>query len=42
MTKNILKSLYEITINIESLGLKLNAKKTQIFPLKQGINFLGF
>lgn len=36
------KCLYEITINIESLGLKLNAKKTQIFPLKQGINFLGF
>ncbi len=24
------------------LGVKLNAKKTQIYPLKQGINFLGF
>ncbi len=27
---------------IEALGLSLNIKKTQIFPLKQGINFLGF
>lgn len=34
--------LNKITINIESLGLRLNAKKTQIFPLEQGINFLGF
>ena len=24
------------------LGLALNVKKTQLFPLKQGINFLGF
>lgn len=41
--KDYLKEcLDKITVNVESLGLKLNAKKTQIFPLKQGINFLGF
>lgn len=34
--------LMKITVNIEAIGLKLNAKKTQIFPLNQGINFLGF
>lgn len=34
--------LREITVKFEKIGLKLNAKKTQIFPLKQGINFLGF
>lgn len=27
---------------VEKLGLKLNGRKTQIFPLSQGINFLGF
>jgi RNA-directed DNA polymerase len=32
----------EISDRITSLGLKLNIKKTQIFPLRQGIDFLGF
>lgn len=41
--KDYLKEcLVKITTNIEALGLRLNAKKTQMFPLKQGINFLGF
>lgn len=34
--------LREIDKDITKLGLKLNTKKTQIFPLKQGIKFLGF
>lgn len=34
--------LIKIRANVEALGLRLNAKKTQIFLLKQGINFLGF
>lgn len=42
-SKEYLKEcLVEIKDNIEALGLSLNIKKTQIFPLKQGINFLGF
>lgn len=32
----------EIRSILEGLGLRLNQNKTQIFPLKQGINFLGF
>jgi len=36
------KCLWEISVKFKEIGLKLNAKKTQIFPLKQGINFLGF
>jgi retron-type reverse transcriptase len=28
--------------HLTSLGLKLNSKKTQIYPLRQGITFLGF
>lgn len=32
----------EIDDILTSLGLTLNQNKTQIFPLKQGINFLGF
>lgn len=32
----------KINAKVEELGLKLHPKKTQIFPLKQGINFLGF
>lgn len=31
-----------IKIEVEKMGLTLNKKKTQIFPLRQGINFLGF
>ena len=27
---------------LESIGLKLHPKKTQIFPLKKGIKYLGF
>lgn len=34
--------LIEIRKRIEALGLKLSEKKTQIFPLKQPIRFLGF
>lgn len=34
--------LDEIKTHLESLHLKLSEKKTQIFPLKQGIKFLGF
>ena len=34
--------LLQINAILEKLGLKLNTKKTQIFPLKQGIDFLGF
>lgn len=34
--------LEEIRGTIVSLGLTLSVKKTQIFPLKQGIKFLGF
>lgn len=34
--------LTQINAKVEELGLKLNADKTQLFPLKQGINFLGF
>ncbi len=34
--------LREIDKHISSLGLKLSPKKTQIFPIKQGIKFLGF
>jgi len=33
---------YEIKNYLDSLELRLNNKKTQIFPLKQGINYLGF
>lgn len=32
----------KITKRLAVLGLRPNADKTQIFPLKQGINFLGF
>ncbi|NMB42413.1 MAG: RNA-directed DNA polymerase [Firmicutes bacterium] len=32
----------EIEGYLNSLGLKLNEKKTQMFPLKQGIDYLGF
>jgi RNA-directed DNA polymerase len=34
--------LEEINNHVNSLNLKLSAKKTQIFPLKQGVKFLGF
>ena len=34
--------LKEIKTKVEEIGLQLNIKKTQIFPVKQGINFLGF
>jgi hypothetical protein len=36
------KCLNLIKAKVEESGLKLNVKKTQIFPLMQGINFLGF
>lgn len=39
---HLLYCLNEINKQTSSLGLKLSAKKTQIFPLSQGINFLGF
>lgn len=40
--KEFLKSaLEEITAVVEKLGLKFNSK-TQIFPLKNGVTFLGF
>lgn len=40
--KKYLKSvLKEIQVEVEKLGLKLNSK-TQIFPLRNGIDFLGF
>lgn len=32
----------EIKKRISSMGLKLSDKKTQIFPIKQGVRFLGF
>ncbi len=32
----------KIAQQLADLGLKLNERKTQIFPLRQGINFLGF
>ena len=34
--------LDEINKHVTGLNLKLSEKKTQIFPLKQGISFLGF
>lgn len=34
--------LDEINKHVAGLNLKLSEKKTQIFPLKQGIKFLGF
>ena len=34
--------LDEINKHVIGLNLKLSVKKTQIFPLKQGISFLGF
>lgn len=41
--KEYLKDCLEkIKMNVEGLELRLNTKKTQIFPLRQGINFLGF
>ena len=36
------KCLIEIERIVTGMGLDTNKKKTQIFPLKQGINFLGF
>lgn len=36
------RCLLKIEDSIRELGLTLNSKKTQIFELKQGINFLGF
>lgn len=41
--KEYLKECLEmIKIKLKDLGLQLNIKKTQIFPVKQGVNFLGF
>lgn len=41
--KSYLRYCYsEIVKKIEKLGLELNAKKSQLFPIKQGIKFLGF
>lgn len=40
--KYLNKCLKIIGAKFKEIGLKLNAKKTQVFPLKQGINFLGF
>lgn len=34
--------LEEINKHVTGLNLKLSVKKTQIFPLKQGVKFLGF
>jgi len=34
--------LVEIKRIVSDMGLQLNTKKTQIFPINQGINFLGF
>lgn len=34
--------LVKINTKVKEKGLRLNTKKTQIYPLKQGINFLGF
>lgn len=34
--------LVEIETLVGEMGLQLNKKKTQIYPLKQGIKFLGF
>ncbi|NCB02954.1 MAG: reverse transcriptase [Spirochaetia bacterium] len=36
------KCLKEVDSASQSLGLSLNRKKTQIFKISQGINFLGF
>lgn len=36
------KCLEKIEERLEALGLKVNIKKTQIFPVKQGVKFLGF
>lgn len=42
-SKEYLKEcLREIEKLLENLGLKLNVRKTQIFPVNQGVNFLGF
>jgi len=38
-TKAIELATYTI---VEELGVHLNSNKTQTFPLRQGINFLGF
>lgn len=40
--KYLKECLIKINAKVEELGLRLNTKKTQVFPLKQGINFLGF
>lgn len=34
--------LTEIEKQLGTLGLKINSKKTQIFPVKQGVKFLGY
>ena len=36
------KCLEKIKERLSALGLRVNVKKTQIFPVKQGIKFLGF
>lgn len=41
--KEYLKHCWEqIEIELSKIHLKLNTKKTQLYPLKHGINFLGF
>jgi len=41
--KELLKHcMVEIEKKVNELGLSLNGKKTHIYPLKQGIKFLGF
>lgn len=42
-SKKYLEScLMEICAKVDKLGLTLNKKKTQIFQISQGVNFLGF
>ena len=42
-SKSYLKEcLGKIKERLSALGLRVNAKKTQIFPVKQGVKFLGF
>lgn len=36
------KCLKQIRAFVESRGMKLNEKKTQIVPMRQGVDFLGF
>ena len=40
--KHLKRCMNEVSDKLNKLGLRLNKKKSQIFPIKQGVKFLGF